>query len=93
MIAGGIGITPIASMFQGLQKGENVVGVKGMPAEAVKRWDEALRQVMQDPAFLKRLQDSGFSPLYEGPEAFARRLESDRRRWREVIQAGKVGQQ
>ena len=68
-------------------------GPKGMPAEAVKRWDEALRQVMQDPAFLKRLQDSGFSPLYEGPEAFARRLESDRRRWREVIQAGKVGQQ
>jgi len=68
-------------------------GPKGMPAEAVRRWDEALRQVMQDPAFLKRLQDSGFSPLYEGPEAFARRLENDRRRWREVIQAGKVGQQ
>lgn len=68
-------------------------GPKAMPAEAVRRWDEAVRQVMNDPAFLKRLQDSGFNPLYEGPEAFARRLDGDRRRWREVIQAGKVGQQ
>ena len=41
----------------------------------------------------KRLQDAGFAPLYEGPEAFGRRLEADRRRWREVIQAGRVGQQ
>ncbi len=68
-------------------------GPKGMPAEAVRRWDDAVRRVMQDPAFVKRLQDSGFTPLYEGTEAFAKRIESDRRRWREVIQAGKVGQQ
>ncbi len=68
-------------------------GPKAMPAEAIKRWDEAIRQIMQDPVFLRRLQDSGFSPLYEGPESFTRRLEADRRRWREVIQAGNVGQQ
>lgn len=68
-------------------------GPKAMPADAIKRWDEAVRQVMQDPVFLKRLQDSGFSPLYEGPEAFKSRLQGDRRRWLEVIQAGNVGQQ
>ncbi len=67
-------------------------GPKAMPVETVKRWDDAIRQIMQDPVFLRRLQDSGFSPLYEGPEAFTRRLEADRRRWREVIQAGNVGQ-
>jgi tripartite-type tricarboxylate transporter receptor subunit TctC len=70
-----------------------ICGPKGMPAEAVARWDEAIRQAMQDPAFVRRLQDAGFTPLYEGPAPFARRLETDRKRWREVIQAGKVGAQ
>ena len=70
-----------------------ICGPKAMPTDAIKRVDEALRQVMQDPAFLRRLQDSGFSPHYEGPEVFTRRLENDRKRWREVIQAGNVGQQ
>ena len=48
---------------------------------------------MQDPVLLKRIQDAGFTPFYEGPAAFARRLETDRRRWREVIHAGNVGAQ
>lgn len=68
-------------------------GPKGMPAEALARWDEAVRKALQDPAVLKRLSDGGFTPLYEGPAAFARRLEADRRRWKEVIQAGNVGGQ
>lgn len=68
-------------------------GPKGMPAEALARWDEAVRKALQDPAMLKRLTDGGFTPLYEGPAAFARRLEADRRRWKEVIQAGNVGGQ
>ena len=70
-----------------------ICGPKGMPAEAVARWDDAVRQAMQDPVFLRRLQDAGFTPLYEGPAAFARRLETDRKRWGEVIRAGKVGAQ
>ena len=70
-----------------------ICGPKGMPAEAFARWDESIRTAMQDAAFLKRLQDAGFTPLYEGPAAFARRLETDRKRWGEVIRAGRVGAQ
>ena len=70
-----------------------VCGPRGMPAEVTARWDDAIRQAMQDPVFLRRVQDGGFTPFYEGPAAFARRLETDRRRWREVIQAGNVGAQ
>lgn len=70
-----------------------ICGPKGMPAEAVARWDDAVRQAMQDPAFVRRLQDAGFTPFYEGPVAFARRLEGDRKRWGDVIRAGKVGAQ
>ena len=56
----------------------------------IARWDGAVRQAMQDPALVRRLTDAGFTPLYEGPEAFARRLAEDRRRWGEVIRAGSV---
>ena len=70
-----------------------ICGPRGLPAEAVARWDDAIRQAMQDQAFLRRLQDAGFTPLYEGPAAFARRLETDRKRWGEVIRVGKVGAQ
>ena len=70
-----------------------ICGPKGLPVEAVTRWDDAIRQAMQDPVFVRRVQDAGFTPFYEGPAAFARRLETDRVRWREVIRAGKVGAQ
>ena len=70
-----------------------ICGPKGLPSDIVTRWDDAIRQAMQDPAVAKRMQDAGFTPFYEGPAAFARRLEADRRRWREVIQAGNVGVQ
>lgn len=69
-----------------------ICGPKAMPAEAVARWDEAIRRIMNDPAFLKRMSDAGFAPVYEGPELFNKRLQADRVRWREVIQAGNVGQ-
>lgn len=68
-------------------------GPKAMPAEAVKAWDEAVRRALQDPALIKRLQDAGYTPLYEGPAPFASRLDSDRKRWKEVIQASKVSAQ
>jgi tripartite-type tricarboxylate transporter receptor subunit TctC len=70
-----------------------ICGPKGVPADAQARWDEAIRTTMQEPVFQKRLQDAGFTPYYEGPAAFARRLETDRKRWGEVIRAGKVGAQ
>jgi len=70
-----------------------ICGPKGLAAEVVMRWDDAIRQSMQDPVVAKRMQDAGFTPFYEGPAAFAKRLEADRLRWREVIQAGNVGAQ
>jgi tripartite-type tricarboxylate transporter receptor subunit TctC len=70
-----------------------ICGPKGIPAEAITRWDDSIRQAMQDPTFLKRLQDAGFTPHYEGPAAFARRYEADRKRWGDVIRASRIGTQ
>ncbi|MBX6374143.1 MAG: tripartite tricarboxylate transporter substrate binding protein [Acetobacteraceae bacterium] len=63
---------------------------RGSPAEAIRRWAAAVRQAMADPALVRRLQDAGFTPHFEDTEAFTRRLEQDRRTWREVIQAGSI---
>ncbi len=63
---------------------------KGTPQEVLRRWAEAIGQIMRDEAILKRLQNAGFTPLFEDTAAFARRLEADRRKWREVIQGGGV---
>ena len=63
---------------------------RGTPPEVIARWDAAVRQAMQDPALIRRMTEGGFTPLYEGPGAFARRLADDRRRWGEVIRAGDV---
>jgi tripartite-type tricarboxylate transporter receptor subunit TctC len=63
---------------------------KATPRGPVERWAGAIRRAMDDPALVRRLQDAGFTPLYEDPEAFARRLAQDRRTWRDVIQAGNV---
>jgi tripartite-type tricarboxylate transporter receptor subunit TctC len=63
---------------------------KATPRGPVESWAGAIRRAMDDPALVRRLQDAGFTPLYEDPEAFARRLAQDRRTWRAVIQAGNV---
>ena len=63
---------------------------RGTPADVMARWDTAVRQAMADPALLQRMTAGGFTTHYEGPEAFARRLADDRRRWGEVIRAGDV---
>lgn len=63
---------------------------RGTPAAAIRRWAAALRQAMADPALVRRLQDAGFTPQFEDTETFARRLEHDRRTWREVIRQGSI---
>jgi tripartite-type tricarboxylate transporter receptor subunit TctC len=63
---------------------------RGTPDAAIRRWAAALRQAMADAALVRRLQDAGFTPHFEDTEAFARRLEQDRRTWREVIRQGGI---
>jgi tripartite-type tricarboxylate transporter receptor subunit TctC len=67
-----------------------ICGPKGMPSAIVERWSTAIRQAMQDPAFLKRLSDTGLTPHYEGPAELGARIEHDRQQWREVIQGVNV---
>jgi tripartite-type tricarboxylate transporter receptor subunit TctC len=64
-----------------------ICGPRGMTPEVVARWEAALRQSLTDPVVQKRLTDSGLNPLFEDAATLGRRIETDRRTWRGVIQS------
>ncbi len=59
---------------------------KGTPRAIVDRMAEHMRQVLQSPGVREQLQLSAMYPDYEGPADFARRVQADSARMREVIQ-------
>lgn len=65
-------------------------GHKEMPDVLRQIWANAIGRAMQDATVRQRLADLGFTPHFENTADFARRLEADRRTWREVIRAGNV---
>lgn len=65
-------------------------GPRGMPAEALTRWQDAIGQALRDPAVQKRLLDNGLTPRFEDATAFGRTMQADRLVWRETIRAGNI---
>lgn len=65
-------------------------GHKDMPEAQRQIWAGAIGRAMENAELRQRLQDLGFSPYFEGTADFTRRLEADRRTWREVIRVGGV---
>ncbi len=90
---GGSPLFPEVPPLSRLIPGFNVVGwfglcgPKGMAPEALRRWEEAVRRAMADPALVRRMAEGGLTPRFEDAETLTRRLEADRRQWREVIRA------
>jgi tripartite-type tricarboxylate transporter receptor subunit TctC len=62
-------------------------GPKGMATEALRRWEDAVRRAMADPALVRRMAEGGLTPRFEDAGTLSRRLEADRRQWRAVIRA------
>lgn len=67
-----------------------ICGPRGMPAEAVAGWAEAIRAALEDATFRKRLLDSGLTPLFEDAATFGRTIARDRGMWGEAIRAANV---
>jgi tripartite-type tricarboxylate transporter receptor subunit TctC len=67
-----------------------LVASAGTPAEWVKFWNDALRQVAATPDFQKRMADNGMEILVGTPEEFRNTITADDRRWREVIQSAGI---
>lgn len=64
-----------------------ICGPRGMPPEVAGRLEAALRQAMAGEALPRRLAENGLTPRFEDAAGLGRRLEADRRTWREVIRA------
>jgi tripartite-type tricarboxylate transporter receptor subunit TctC len=63
---------------------------KDMPDALRQVWAGAIGRAMQDAGLRQRLEGLGFTPRFEGTADFARRLEADRRVWRDVIRTSGV---
>ena len=65
-------------------------GPRGMPEAAIRRWAEAAAAALRDPTLRQRLLDNGLTPIVEGPEAFAARMQRDRAGWAEAIRRANI---
>lgn len=66
----------------------NWFGVSGpgnLPRPVLDRWAAALRQVARDPAFQRRMTESGMEIIIDDPDSFRATIAADRRRWGQVI--------
>jgi tripartite-type tricarboxylate transporter receptor subunit TctC len=65
-------------------------GPRGMAPASVARWAEATERALQDPTLRQRLLENGLTPLVEGPDAFAARMQRDRAAWGEAIRRANI---
>jgi tripartite-type tricarboxylate transporter receptor subunit TctC len=65
-------------------------GPRGTPAAAIQRWAEATARALRDATLRQRLLESGLTPIVEGPEAFAARMQRDRAGWGEAIRRANI---
>ena len=64
-----------------------LVGPAGMPADVVKRINDAFNQAMSDPGVRKRMLDGGLDPGGGTPEAIAAFIRSEKTKWAEVARS------
>jgi tripartite-type tricarboxylate transporter receptor subunit TctC len=72
------------AVFNGL------VAPAGTPDPVVRRLNDAVNQVMAEPAFAQRLGDMGLALIGGAPEAFGRKIAEETARWRKVIQTSGI---
>ncbi|HEX2889707.1 tripartite tricarboxylate transporter substrate binding protein [Vineibacter terrae] len=65
-------------------------GPTGMPAAVVKRWEEAIKAAVEDPAVSEKLLNNGMVPAFTDAAALAQTMEKNRRDYREVIRAANI---
>ena len=63
-----------------------LIGPKGMPAEVVKKINEAVAAVVNDPAINKRLLDEGAEIRLMSPGEFGQFMRAENARWVKVVQ-------
>jgi tripartite-type tricarboxylate transporter receptor subunit TctC len=66
---------------------------KGTPPEVINTLNAALREVMANPDVVKRLLDMGIEAQASSPQELGERLQSDIRKWSDVIEKAGIQKQ
>ena len=64
-----------------------VCGPRGLPASAIRWWENATVQALKDPDLHKRMPDFGLAPGYQSAEDFQKTITVEQARWKSVIDA------
>ncbi len=64
-----------------------VCGPRGLPASAIRWWEQATVAALKDPDLHKRMPDFGLAPGYQGAAEFGKTIMAEQARWKSVIDA------
>jgi tripartite-type tricarboxylate transporter receptor subunit TctC len=67
-----------------------LVGPANMPADVVKRLNQELRNVLQDPQVRSKMITQGVDPVTGTPEAFASFIQEETKSWAQLLKKIKV---
>jgi len=62
-----------------------IVGPKGMPKDVVDKLNAAVKKVLQDPAVIKRIEDTGSLVIGNTPEEFAQQIKAEYETYKKVV--------
>lgn len=67
-----------------------VVAPTGTPAKAISRFNEAMVQALKDPQIQQAMRSMGVEPAPDSPQAFGSYIQSESRKWAQVIKQGNI---
>lgn len=64
---------------------------KGVPAEAIKKLNDACNRILNDPVVRQKLVGMGLEPQGGTPLGLSKHLEAEIRKWAEVVKYSGAG--
>jgi len=80
-----VGLEPVNRMAY-----YGILGPKGLPKDIVDKVNAATRQVLQDPAVRKRIEDTGSIIVANSPSEFAAQIKAEYEVYKKVVETAKL---
>ncbi|MNR16541.1 Tripartite tricarboxylate transporter family receptor [compost metagenome] len=68
-----------------------IIAPTGTPKDIVDKMSEAIAQSLADPALRQKMIDQGAIPVATTPDVYRALMETESKKWGEVIRRGKLG--
>jgi tripartite-type tricarboxylate transporter receptor subunit TctC len=80
-----VGLEPVNRMAY-----YGIYGPKGLPKEVVEKISGGVKKALQDPAVVKRIQDTGSLVVANSPEEFAAQMKAEFEVYKKVVEQQKL---